>query len=126
MSTSKEETLDKIISKYIRLRDSDEYGMIRCISCESRVKWNQADCGHYIPRGNMSLRFDPKNMQAQCVNCNRFLNGNHDQHKAGIIRRFGIVHLNYLEEKKNEIKQWSEFELDLLILHYKKLVKGRE
>jgi hypothetical protein len=62
-------------------------------------------------------------MSAQCVNCNRFLNGNIENYKKGIIKRYGIVHLNYLEEKKNEIRKYSDFELDIFILYYKKKIK---
>jgi hypothetical protein len=53
MKKSKIEILDELLSKYIRLRDSDEYGMVRCISCGKRMHWKESDCGHYVSRSNI-------------------------------------------------------------------------
>lgn len=117
------DTLDKIFSEYIRLRDSDQYGMIRCISCGKRIKWKQADAGHYIYRSHMALRFDEKNVNAQCRECNRFKAGNLEKYKRGLIIKHGRFIIDYLENKKHEIRQFSDFEIEILILHYRKKIK---
>ena len=33
-------------------------------------------CGHYVPRGNMALRFSFDNTRVQCKSCNEFHTGN--------------------------------------------------
>ncbi|MDD3404947.1 MAG: recombination protein NinG [Paludibacteraceae bacterium] len=85
MNKDKIKQLDCIFSEYIRLRDANRGGYVSCISCGARISWKNSDAGHYVPRGNMSLRFDEKNV--------------------------------------NAIKHYSDSELDLLILHYRKEVK---
>lgn len=42
-------TLDRIFSEYIRRRDADKDGFVRCISCGRRIRWEDADCGHLVP-----------------------------------------------------------------------------
>lgn len=117
------DTLDKVFSEYIRLRDSDQYGMIHCISCGKRVAWKQADAGHYISRSHMNLRFDEKNINAQCRECNRFKSANIENYKRGLIQKYGQLAIHYLENKKHEIRQFSDFEINILILHYRKKIR---
>lgn len=117
------ETLDNIFSEYVRLRDADQYGMIRCISCGKRVHWKQADAGHYVGRGNMNLRYDGINVNAQCVDCNRFKSGNLKKYKRGLIVKHGRYIMNYLENKKIDIRQYTEYELELLCSYYRKQIR---
>lgn len=118
------ETLDKLFSEYVRLRDSDQYGMIRCISCGKRVKWQYADAGHFVSRSHINLRFDENNVNSQCVDCNRFKSGNLEKYKRGLIIKHGRFIIDYLENKKNEIRQFTDFEIELMCLHYKKQIKN--
>lgn len=117
------ETLDNIFSEYVRLRDADQYGMIRCISCGKRVHWKQADAGHYVGRANMNLRYDGNNVNAQCVICNRFRSGNLKKYKRGLIIKYGRFIIDYLENKKSEVRQFSDYEIELLSSYYRKQVR---
>ena len=88
MSKSDIEQLDDVFSKFIRLSNADQWGMVRCISCGKRMNWKQADNGHFVPRGNMSLRFDPKNCHPQCQECNRGKYGNIKDYREALVKRF--------------------------------------
>lgn len=63
--------LDKAVSLYVRMRDSKEYHYkyFRCISCGRVLPVSDADCGHYVGRAHMSLRFDTRNVNAECRYC---------------------------------------------------------
>lgn len=63
--------LDRLLSLYVRMRDSREfnYTHFRCISCGRILPIDQADCGHFHSRVNMSLRFDTRNCNAECRFC---------------------------------------------------------
>lgn len=61
--------LDEVFSRYIRLRDADEHGYIRCISCGRIHHFNETDCGHFINRSHMATRFDEQNCNGQCRSC---------------------------------------------------------
>lgn len=63
--------LDKEFSLYIRLRDSRPYGYkaFKCISCGQIKPYDQADCGHFIGRTHMSVRFDELDCNAECRAC---------------------------------------------------------
>lgn len=73
---------DKWWSRYVRLRDSEYTGtdfVAECIDgcgrkmvvLDSAGKWKQGvDCGHFVSRGVMSLRFSEENTHAQSSFCN--------------------------------------------------------
>lgn len=65
----KVDALDRAFSKFIRLRDSDDNGLCRCISCGKLHMWDDIDCGHFVNRRHMGTRFDEKNCNAQCRSC---------------------------------------------------------
>lgn len=61
--------LDKVFSRYIRLRDCMPNGYFRCISCGQIKPFEQADCGHFHSRRHMATRFDEDNAHAECRHC---------------------------------------------------------
>lgn len=122
-------TLDRIFSKFIRLRDTDESGTGKCISCGKFISYHNSHNGHYVNRKHMSLRFDEKNTNMQCVECNSFDEGNVLGYTQGLIRKYGEGIIQELIIKKNQISKYSKFEYKVLQAHYrnecKKLLKNK-
>lgn len=118
--------LDEVFSRYIRLRDADEHGYIRCISCGKIHHFSEMDCGHFINRSHMATRYDEQNCNGQCRSCNRFDEGNNIGYTRGLIAKYGPQVIDLLYIKKNTIKKWDCFELETLIAHYQKEVKKLE
>ena len=117
------ERLDKVFSKYIRLRDAMPSGMFRCISCGKIKPIEQADCGHFHSRTHMSTRFDEDNCHAECRYCNRFSADHLIGYRENLIRKIGEQRFLLLDVKAHETRKWSHFELEQLAKYYKKLVE---
>lgn len=115
--------LDRIFSEYIRLRDADNNGYIRCISCRKVVFWKDADNGHFINRKHMSLRFSETNCNAQCRACNRFDEGNMTGYNLGMIKKYGQQAVDLLILAKNKVNKISDAEYKILISDYQQKVK---
>jgi hypothetical protein len=62
--------LDQLHSVIIRKRDADEFGMVKCATCPSRMQWIQITCGHFRKRRHMGTRWHLKNGGPQCSFCN--------------------------------------------------------
>lgn len=122
ISDTKKDKLDRIFSEYIRLRDSNDKGYCRCISCGSFHFWRDMDCGHFVNRSHMGTRFSERNCNAQCRKCNRFDEGNNIGYTKGLIRKYGIRVINDLEVKKNTPTYLKNCDYDIMIAHYKKEV----
>ncbi len=115
--------LDRIFSIYIRQRDADDNGYIRCISCGKVVYWKDADCGHYVNRANMATRYHEKNCNAQCRRCNRFEEGNMLGYTKGLIRKYGEGILDELDWLRHQTSKMTKFEYETLIKYYKEKTK---
>ena len=115
--------LDETFSRYIRLRDADTHGQIRCISCGRVHSYYDTDCGHYIPRTHMATRYDERNCNGQCRACNRLHSGNHAGYTRGLTLKYGLHIIDELNTLKHTIKKWDTYELEEMITHYKKEIE---
>lgn len=80
---------DKYFSEYIRLRDSDPYGIGNCISCGKKHHISEMDAGHFIDRSHKATRYNEQNVNAQCRPCNRFQSGRQYEHGKAIDLKYG-------------------------------------
>ena len=82
------EKLWKIFSQYIRLRDADDRGYVRCISSGKVMFWADCDAGHYIAKNaGLFFYFNEENVYAQSPYDNRYLHGNLLGYRRGLINR---------------------------------------
>lgn len=109
--------LDRNFSTFIRLRDSKN-GYITCISCGKILPWKKSDCGHFVNRRNMNLRYSEKNCNAQCRECNRFYEGNASGYALGLIKKYGVGIIEELNLKKNIYRKFTQVEIDALNKYY--------
>jgi len=110
---------DKWFSIYIRLRDADDDGYIRCCTCGRVKKWREADCGHFIKRQFVGVRFSEFNCHAQCKGCNNFLQGNDVNYSQFIIEKYGRDRFDLLMSAKRKSGKISQFEVDIIAKEYK-------
>lgn len=113
--------LDVVFSKYIRLRDSHD-GVFTCCSCGQVKPYEQADAGHFINRRWMAVRWDERNVHAQCRYDNRFDEGNNVGYTRFMQKKYGDDTIDLLMSMKTPYK-WTDGELELLINDYKEKVK---
>lgn len=74
----------------------------------------------------MATRYDEHNCNAQCRSCNRFDEGNLQGYRRGLIAKIGEQATDMLEIKKHNDCKLSEFELEVLLKHYKSKLKSIE
>lgn len=118
MNTTK---ADKWFSIYIRLRDSDDDGYCKCITCPTKAYWKSMDCGHYVKRQHQGARFHEKNAHGQCKVCNWLEQGRNDIYKNIIIERYGQQEHDLLKSAERHTTKHSAMEIDLIAKKYQKL-----
>jgi len=114
---------DRWFSLYIRLRDADELGQIRCCSCGKELYWRDCDAGHFIPRQHRSTRYHDKNVHAQCRKCNRFDNGNPGGYSLFMLKSYGVKTIENLTELSHKAAKWTTFEINNLRDNFKQKAK---
>jgi hypothetical protein len=108
---------DTVFSRWLRLSSADSNGNAFCYTCDELRHWTLQQCGHYIKRGNLFLRFDPRNCRVQCETCNIHLGGNYPEYtKLLEIERPGIV--DYLIEESRLVYKPTREEIRNIITEY--------
>jgi len=92
---------DKVFSRFIRKRDP------RCITCHAPT----TQAGHYVPRSWLGLRYDERNVNGQCWQCNVAKKGNLDVYTLYLIKKYGKDILERLNKLKVPTQfRWAEYE----------------
>ena len=120
---SLKKTTVNLCHKYVRLRDEGK----PCASCNTPYK-SDFDAGHCYPAGKYSnLKFNEYNIHAQCIQCNRFKDGNEVAYLLNLENLIGANRVNELHllasDYKKESFKWDRQELLRLGNYYKKLIK---
>lgn len=104
------------------MRDADENGNCRCITCGRINHWKKMDCGHGIPRQHKSTKYSEINNHAQCKPCNGFEGGKREVYKEEINKRYGDGIWEKLELASKKVVKFSQFEIDTMTVYYRNKV----
>lgn len=115
--------LDDIFSEFVRLRDSDQNGICKCITCGAFKHWREMDAGHFVTRENMGCRWEEENVHAQCPSCNRFKSGKQYEHGLAVDQRHGAGTASKLVVKGKGVCNWMDSELETMFRYYKEAVR---
>ena len=114
--------LDAVFSKVIRLKSADDNGYVACYTCGKVDSWKYMDCGHFIPRDNMSTRYSEANCKPQCKTCNQAKDGNEKAFAEHLeADRCGLSEM--LREEGREIQDYSRDELKGMFNNYNRRLK---
>ncbi len=115
--------LDKVFSEYIRRKDADVNGNVKCVTCSKISHYKTMHCGHFQPRQYKTTRWEEDNVAVQCPGCNTFRGGEQylfarylDRKRSGLSKS--------LYEKSRENKKILTVEIEEMIEIYKEKIKG--
>ena len=96
------------MSKYVRARDIKKYNGI-CPLCQIRkIEVNF----HFLPRGNLSIRFDLANTVGACRGCNRFEQMKRGTKDALRFEEWFILNRGYEEWERLNDKKYDQVKFD--------------
>ncbi len=117
------------VSRYVRYKASDQYGMAECVTCGVRQSWKIMHAGHFIPQaqGN-AVKFDERNIHCQCLRCNVHLGSNgpmyykfmrdwYGQETIDELIRLSNTTVKYYVSDLEEIEQEFKSRLNDLVEH---------
>lgn len=120
----KKEIWQKLVSPYIRLRDSNG-GFCKCITCGIVKPIKKIHAGHWRHGSTKKTYFYEKNIHSQCRSCNFFKDGARDVYAVKLEEKYGygilqkIIKMDELEwlwtkEKLKKIEAEYENKLEKL------------
>ena len=119
------EKLDRVFSKWVRLRDANEAGYCTCCFCEKPVKWTDAEACHFVDRRHLSTRFHEKNVHAGHILCNRendlgeYANFLRQKYGDGVPQELAMLHRQVLKLSQKDVQYLENKYLELIRLEQK-------
>lgn len=117
--------LDRVVSRYVRLAAMGKDHKVECFTCNTKKDWKIIQCGHFIARQHLSVRWELANMKPQCPFCNITLHGNLDEYTKRLnMEHKGIT--DYLQEQAREVAKPTRDELKMLLFDFQQKLKTVE
>jgi len=115
----------KVFNRYVRRRDTQPNGYGACCSCGKVFSFEGLEAGHYIHNCS-ALRYDERNVHAQCGGCNKWKHGNSTGYALFLVREYGPLILEEFHDARTTRKIWRRNELLELLDIYRKKLKDME
>lgn len=115
--------LDTVFAEFIKLRDADYYGTVRCFATGERVFYREADAAHWRPRQYMGTRWDERNVHACTVQSNRYDAGHSTDYQSAMLKKYSLKELQSISDASKSTMKFTAFELQEKIVHYSEEVK---
>ena len=106
--------LDIAVSKIVRRRDK------ACVCCG---KTNGLQAGHFYSRRWLHVRFDLRNVHAQCSDCNKRHNVNQWPYLSALLRIHGPDVLSELHRLRMQTRKVTDAELEELLDEYQQQLR---
>lgn len=109
--------LDRVISRYVRLRDMEHDGTICCFICGKHVRWENAHAMHYIGRANKTTRFLLENIKSGDYDCNVALDGNLEKYAEKLEEEHSGI-IDFLIEESKKVSRATVYDLKQLLTEF--------
>ena len=90
---------DSLASKYVRLKNANRAGIVKCFTCSYKTHWKKIQNGHYISRFYKYTRWHEDNMRPQCFGCNIRMSGNSHLFRENLVKEIGEQRVKDIETK---------------------------
>lgn len=113
--------LDYVYSLWVRISASGSDGRCECYTCGKVDRYQNMDCGHFIPRDNNGTRFLPENTKPQCKTCNQYKDGNEQAFAEHL--ELDNISVAWLMQVGREVNKPAISELKELLIQYRHKLK---
>jgi len=109
---------DTVFSQYVRYRDGEfRRGdwLVECITCGIEKPLKEMQAGHFVSRRVNELRFEEMNVNAQCIGCNMFKQGEQYLYSKNLDAKYGDGTADALMAKRHLTHKFTITELEEII-----------
>ena len=115
---------DSVFSTYIRLRDADKHGIVKCPLCWAKIHRKKAQNMHFISRACWLYRYDEDNCHAGCMRCNVILSWNYIAYTRYMQNNYWIESVDHMIAESKNLHKLSTAEIQAIIDTYtNKIIK---
>ena len=116
--------LDKWFSLYIRLRDSNELGMVKCFTSGRVYHYKKIQAGHFMSRKHLATRWCEMNVQPQSAADNLFGQGEQYIFGLNLDAKYGEGTAEELQYKARQTVKLTRVDYEEEIVYYNNAVNN--
>lgn len=116
--------LDKWFSLYIRLRDSNDLGMVKCFTSGRVYHYKKIQAGHFMSRKHLATRWCEMNVQPQSAADNLFGQGEQYIFGLNLDTKYGEGTAEELQYKARQTVKLTRVDYEEEIVYYKNAVNN--
>jgi len=116
--------LDKWFSLYIRLRDSNDLGMVKCFTSGRVYHYKKIQAGHFMSRKHLATRWCEMNVQPQSAADNLFGQGEQYIFGLNLDAKYGEGTAEELQYKARQTVKLTRVDYEDEIRYYKNAVNN--
>lgn len=117
--SSAKKTCDEWFSRYVRIRDANNNGLCKCVTCDTVKHWREMDCGHFQSRRYTATRWHEQNAHSQCQGCNKYQAGEQYKHGKAINDLYGEGTAEFITQLSRSLHKMNKSEIMELARYYK-------
>lgn len=110
--------LDRVFSIWVRMQGAEDFNN-SCYTCGKYLPVKQLQAGHFIGRRQgQAIRWEPRNVKPQCLNCNVFRRGNLPRFAEHLMQEYGPTIISDLNLQSEQILKLGKRDVLNLINQY--------
>ena len=114
---------DKYFSLYVRQRDVDHDGIVKCCTCSKSFHWKNLDAGHFQSRRYEATRYEERNTGPQCLRDNRFNQGMQYEFSLYLNGKYGAKTAEKITIKSRMFCKRNRYDYQQIAEEYKLKIK---
>ena len=88
----------RLVSLYVRKKNMDSSGYVKCVTCGQLKPFTEIHAGHFLPKKKGSaVYFELKNIHPQCASCNVWKRGNLHAYYDFMLETYGQETIDHLK-----------------------------
>jgi hypothetical protein len=112
----------KWFSIFIRLRDANDDGVCKCCTCGKYAFWKGGimQAGHGVSRNHWGVKYNERNVSAQCSECNakHIGGGRQAEYMQFVNKKYGPDTWDILQASRDG-KKYTESEIKIATIYYR-------
>jgi len=98
--------------------------MVQCVTCGKRMRWQEAQAGHFVQGRSRGILFDERGVHPQCYACNVVHHGQLDYYYEYMMCHYGPDVIDDLRRKRHQNGEWARYELLALLNQYERRLEN--
>ena len=114
----------KLVSEYVRRRDSNQDEFAECVTCGDVRPWKELQAGHFVGGRRNSILYELTNIHPQCYGCNVCKYGETLKYLDFMLEKYGQAEVTRLRSLNEKSVTFTIQDYEEMIVKFKEKIRN--